>query len=169
MYRGCTQGSSNRDGGQSMDVDIGQQNHSNLRAKKVRTKQGMSFEHQYYCKISFSCTLSVKASVLVSFSSLKLLEPRGWLPPTFISWCRASTNAREIAQPDVSAVHKCIRTRLENARDDEIRSVFDLAIVIMDQCSRVFFDRTLPADQQPLVMDSFANAIGKVVRFQLHS
>jgi hypothetical protein len=41
--------------------------------------------------------------------------------------------------------------------------VYDLAIIILDQCSRVFFDRTQPTDLQPQVMDSFANAIGKVV------
>jgi hypothetical protein len=52
---------------------------------------------------------------------------------------------------------------LSAARDDEVRSVFDLAIIIIDQCSRVFFDRTKSTDLQPQVMDAFANAIGKVV------
>ena len=60
-------------------------------------------------------------------------------------------------------MQKCIRTRLRAARDDEIRSVFDLAIIIIDQCSRVFFDRTKSTDLQPQVMDTFANAIGRVV------
>ena len=60
-------------------------------------------------------------------------------------------------------MQKCIRTRLRAARVDEVRSVYDLAIIILDQCSRVFFDRTQPIDLQPQVMDSFANAIGKVV------
>lgn len=41
--------------------------------------------------------------------------------------------------------------------------MYDLAIIILDQCSRVFFDRTQPTDLQPQVMDSFANAIGRVV------
>jgi hypothetical protein len=41
--------------------------------------------------------------------------------------------------------------------------VFDLAIFIIDQCSRVFFDRTQSVDLQPQMMDNFANAIGKVV------
>ena len=66
-------------------------------------------------------------------------------------------------KPDPSAVQKCIRTRLRSARDDEVRSVFDLAIIIIDQCSRVFFDRTQSVDLQPQMMDNFANAIGKVV------
>ncbi|KAH8679093.1 hypothetical protein BGZ60DRAFT_402512 [Tricladium varicosporioides] len=69
-------------------------------------------------------------------------------------------------KPDPSAVQKCIRTRLRSARIDEVRSVYDLAILIIDQCSRVFFDRTQPSDLQPHVMDSFANAIGRVTNKQ---
>lgn len=49
------------------------------------------------------------------------------------------------------------------ARIDEVRCAYDLAIIILDQVSRVFFDRTQPTDLQPQVIDSFANAIGKVV------
>lgn len=66
-------------------------------------------------------------------------------------------------KPDPSAVHKGLRLRLKVARKDEIRSVYDLALIIIDQCSRVFFDRTKTADRQPRVMDLFANAIGDVV------
>ncbi|KAG9240812.1 hypothetical protein BJ878DRAFT_524053 [Calycina marina] len=65
-------------------------------------------------------------------------------------------------KPDPSAVQKLIRTRIQQARDDEIRSVYDLGVIIIDQCSRVFFDRTESIDMQPQVMDSFGNAIGKV-------
>ena len=70
-------------------------------------------------------------------------------------------------KPDESAVQKCIRTRLREARIDEVRSVYDLALIIIDQCSRVFFDRTQPTDMQPQVMDAFANAIGRVVSFHI--
>ena len=66
-------------------------------------------------------------------------------------------------KPDSSVVQKSIRAGLSAARDDEVRSVFDLAIIIRDRCSRVFFDRTQSTDLQPQVMDAFANAIGKVV------
>ena len=69
-------------------------------------------------------------------------------------------------KPDPSAVHKSLRLRLKVARKDEIRSVYDLALVIIDQCSRVFFDRTKTADRQPQVMDLFANAIGEVTNKQ---
>jgi hypothetical protein len=69
-------------------------------------------------------------------------------------------------KPDPSAVHKSLRLRLKVARKDEIRSVYDLALIIIDQCSRVFFDRTKTADRQPRVMDLFANAIGDVANKQ---
>jgi hypothetical protein len=69
-------------------------------------------------------------------------------------------------KPDPSAVHKSLRLRLNVARKDEIRSVYDLALAIIDQCSRVFFDRTKTADRQPRVMDLFANAIGEVTNKQ---
>lgn len=37
------------------------------------------------------------------------------------------------------------------------------ATLIIDQCSKVFFDRTQPTDDRPEVMDLFAQAIGTVV------
>jgi hypothetical protein len=62
-------------------------------------------------------------------------------------------------KPDPSAVHKSIRTRLRTAREDEVRSVFDLALIIVDQCSRVFFDRSKSIDRAPNLVDIFADAI----------
>jgi hypothetical protein len=64
---------------------------------------------------------------------------------------------------DSSGVHASIRTRLLSARQDEIRSAFDLAIIIVDQCSRVFFDRTRSIGQQPNLGDIFADSIRTVV------
>lgn len=64
---------------------------------------------------------------------------------------------------DPSAVHKSLRVRLKAAREDEIRSVFDLALIIVHQCSRVFFDRTRSIDKQPNLVDIFADAIRGVV------
>jgi hypothetical protein len=54
--------------------------------------------------------------------------------------------------------------RLKVARKNEIRSVYDLALIIIDECAKVFFDRTKTADRKPQVMDLFATAIGNVVR-----
>lgn len=43
---------------------------------------------------------------------------------------------------DPSGVHKCIRSRLKGLRKDHIRTVFDLALIILAECSSTFFDRT---------------------------
>ncbi|KAK2049929.1 hypothetical protein LZ31DRAFT_581266 [Colletotrichum somersetense] len=43
---------------------------------------------------------------------------------------------------DPSGVHNSIRTRIKNARKNQIRSVFDVALIILDECSNTFFDRT---------------------------
>lgn len=43
---------------------------------------------------------------------------------------------------DPTGVHKSIRTRIKNARKNQIRSVFDVALIILDECSNTFFDRT---------------------------
>jgi hypothetical protein len=69
---------------------------------------------------------------------------------------------------DPSAVHQSIRTRLANAPDGEVRSVFDLALIIVDQCSRVFFDRSKPINQAPKLVDIFADAIRGVVSFSIN-
>lgn len=64
---------------------------------------------------------------------------------------------------DASAVHKSIRDRLNGARRNQVRSVFDLALVILEECFNTFFDRTKTADRQPQVIDIFSEAIGNVV------
>ncbi|KAM0813428.1 hypothetical protein AB5N19_13422 [Seiridium cardinale] len=69
-------------------------------------------------------------------------------------------------KPDPSGVHKSLRERLA-PNTEVIKSIHHLgpyvtALIIMDQCSRVFFDRTKPLDQRPEVMDLFASAIGNV-------
>ncbi|TEY39017.1 hypothetical protein BOTCAL_0472g00040 [Botryotinia calthae] len=65
-------------------------------------------------------------------------------------------------KPDSSGVHRCIRDRLESIRPGQINSVYDLALLIINECSMVFFDRTKPIDERPEVLDIFANAIGYV-------
>jgi len=41
--------------------------------------------------------------------------------------------------------------------------VFDLALIIFDECSSILFDRVKTRDRQPQVMDAFSEAIGNVV------
>jgi hypothetical protein len=69
-------------------------------------------------------------------------------------------------ETDASSVHKCIRQRLQNTRQNHIRSVFDLALVIFDECSSTLFDRAKTRDRQPQVMDAFSEAIGNLVSIQ---
>lgn len=65
--------------------------------------------------------------------------------------------------PDPSAVHRGIRDRLGALDSDEIRSVYDLAIVVVDECSKVFFDHSKVLDERPEVVDLFSSAISKIV------
>jgi hypothetical protein len=66
-------------------------------------------------------------------------------------------------KPDPSAVHRGIRDRLAQLDSDEIHSVYDLALVVVDECSKVFFDQTKALDQRPEVVDLFSSAISKIV------
>ena len=70
-------------------------------------------------------------------------------------------------ETDSSSVHKSIRMRLQNTRHNHIRSVFDLALIIIEECSNKFFDRNKTRDRQPQVMDTFSEAIGNVVSGEL--
>ncbi|KAK4175046.1 hypothetical protein QBC36DRAFT_332283 [Triangularia setosa] len=63
---------------------------------------------------------------------------------------------------DLSGVHKSIRMRLKSARKNQVRSVYDLALIILDECCNTFFDRTKTEDSQPQVMDIFSESIGNV-------
>lgn len=52
---------------------------------------------------------------------------------------------------DTSGIHKSIRMRIEEGRIS-IHSVFDLALVIFEECSNTFFDWTRTTDKQPQVI-----------------
>lgn len=73
-----------------------------------------------------------------------------------------------IDRHDTSDVHKSIRMRMAEGRQS-IRSIFDLALVIFEECSNTFFDRTRTWDKQPQVLDEFAEAIGNIVCFLFSS
>ena len=68
-----------------------------------------------------------------------------------------------VNRQDASGIHKAIRNRIKQARNKQIRSVFDLALIIISECTRTFFDRTRTPDRQPRVLDLFSEAIGRVV------
>jgi len=64
---------------------------------------------------------------------------------------------------DPHSVHKRIRMRLKTLLPGEIQTAYDLALVIVDQCSGVIFDRTRVMERQPPVIDMFQDAIGNIV------
>ncbi|KAI1771434.1 hypothetical protein F4818DRAFT_454561 [Hypoxylon cercidicola] len=63
---------------------------------------------------------------------------------------------------DSSGIHKSIRMRLQDS-DPDIRTVFDIALIIIDECSKALFDRTNMIDRQPQVIDIFSKAIGAIM------
>ncbi|KAI8944242.1 hypothetical protein F4801DRAFT_572457 [Xylaria longipes] len=67
---------------------------------------------------------------------------------------------------DYSGVHKSIRTSLENLGSNNIRTVFELALIVLDECTTTFFDRTKSLDRRPQVIDEFSKAIGKIAHQQ---
>lgn len=71
---------------------------------------------------------------------------------------------------DQSGVNKAIRVRLGNVDPKQINSAFDVALIIVDECCRMFFDRSKTRYLQPQVMDIFSEAIGMVVSIEsLHA
>ncbi|KAI0862133.1 hypothetical protein F4860DRAFT_473604 [Xylaria cubensis] len=67
---------------------------------------------------------------------------------------------------DYSGVHKSIRTSLENLGSNQIRTVFELALIVLNECTTTFFDRTKSLDRRPQVLDEFSKAIGKIMHKQ---
>ncbi|KAI1497760.1 hypothetical protein F5X99DRAFT_432688 [Biscogniauxia marginata] len=63
---------------------------------------------------------------------------------------------------DLADVHKTLRQRLRHTRKNEIQSAFDLALLIIDQCSRSFFERARPGELKPNSLDIFADAIRSI-------
>ncbi|KAK4159854.1 hypothetical protein QBC43DRAFT_373536 [Cladorrhinum sp. PSN259] len=70
---------------------------------------------------------------------------------------------------DLSGVHESIRKRLRSAQKNQIQSIYDIALVVLDECTNTFFDRTKTEDSQPEVMDIFSKSIGYVASQQIIS
>lgn len=66
---------------------------------------------------------------------------------------------------DPSGVHQSIRMRVKTRTvpENHVRSVLDLALIILEECFDSFFNRARTADKRPQVMDMFAESIGRVV------
>ena len=70
-----------------------------------------------------------------------------------------------VPRKDPSGVHHSVRKRLKDQTNssNHVRSVFDLALIILDECFDTFFDRQKKPDKRPQVMDIFSESIGDVV------
>ncbi|KAH7304371.1 hypothetical protein BKA65DRAFT_416248 [Rhexocercosporidium sp. MPI-PUGE-AT-0058] len=65
-------------------------------------------------------------------------------------------------RPDPSKRLQELKGASSGISDWEIQSIYDLALIIVDGCFRVFFDRTRQPDQRPEVVDLFTSAIGNL-------
>jgi len=54
---------------------------------------------------------------------------------------------------DHSDVHASIRSKLKHLHEGDVTSIYDLALIVINQCSTVFFDRTKLVDERPEVFD----------------
>ena len=102
--------------------------------------------------------------MIVGLASLPLLNGSDKLDTIITSfprrWSRNNVN-----NPDSSGVHEGLLARLDDLRIGQVQSVYDLALLIMNQCATVFFDLTQPVDERPEVLDIFSNALSHVVSF----
>ncbi|KAI0868161.1 hypothetical protein GGS24DRAFT_513762 [Hypoxylon argillaceum] len=67
---------------------------------------------------------------------------------------------------DYSGVHKSIRNSIDNLDSNQIHTVFELALIVLDECTTTFFNRTKSLDRRPQVVDEFSKAIGKIMHKQ---
>ncbi|KAI0528419.1 hypothetical protein GGR58DRAFT_519073 [Xylaria digitata] len=65
---------------------------------------------------------------------------------------------------DASGIHKSIRSRVEES--GSVHTVFELGLIIIDECSKTFFDRTKTLDRRPQAIDEFSRAIGNIMHKQ---
>ncbi|KAK3312035.1 hypothetical protein B0H66DRAFT_101740 [Apodospora peruviana] len=71
-----------------------------------------------------------------------------------------------VNRKDPSGVHHLVRRHIKNIRQEHIRTVFDLALIVLMEVTNIFFDRAKTTDHQPQVIDIFADAIGEITNKQ---
>ncbi|KAK4211780.1 hypothetical protein QBC37DRAFT_289499, partial [Rhypophila decipiens] len=67
---------------------------------------------------------------------------------------------------DPSGVHELVKRRLRNLPRGQIRTVYDLALIVLSEVTNVFFDRAKTQDNQPQVLDTFERSIGDIIHQQ---
>jgi hypothetical protein len=66
---------------------------------------------------------------------------------------------------DPSSISRRIRSRLKNVREGEIKTAYDIALLVLDECSKTIFEpKRNPHDQKPELIDIFQNAIIRLVK-----
>ncbi|KAI0427452.1 hypothetical protein F5Y09DRAFT_350393 [Xylaria sp. FL1042] len=65
---------------------------------------------------------------------------------------------------DASGIHKSIRSRVEEIKP--VHTIFEIGLVILDECSKTFFDSTRTLDRRPQVINEFSRAIGNIMNKQ---
>ncbi|RWA08278.1 hypothetical protein EKO27_g6831 [Xylaria grammica] len=68
---------------------------------------------------------------------------------------------------DFSGIHESIRSRLENIGTGQIRTVFELALIVLDECTTTLFDCDDPLDERPQVISKLSSAIDQIKRKNL--
>jgi hypothetical protein len=70
-----------------------------------------------------------------------------------------------VGRKDPSGVFESINRRLKDpfSSANHILSVFDLGLIILEECFNTFFDRAATLDKRPQTLDIFAESIGDVV------
>ncbi|RDA89807.1 hypothetical protein CP533_0874 [Ophiocordyceps camponoti-saundersi (nom. inval.)] len=69
-------------------------------------------------------------------------------------------------KPDPSAVHRAIRHHIGTLDENEPTTIYDLALIIIDECSKIFFDRTKAPDLRPEVVTIFGSAISELAEMK---
>ncbi|RDA83237.1 hypothetical protein CP532_5799 [Ophiocordyceps camponoti-leonardi (nom. inval.)] len=69
-------------------------------------------------------------------------------------------------KPDPSAVHRAIRHHIGTLDGSKETTIYDLALIIIDECSKIFFDRTKPLDLRPEVVTIFGSAISELAEMK---
>jgi len=65
---------------------------------------------------------------------------------------------------DDTDVSRRIRIRLRNLHEGEIRTAYDLGLLVVDECSKTMFEPKRNAhDRQPEIMEIFQNTITRIV------
>ena len=76
-----------------------------------------------------------------------------------------------VGRKDPSGVHSSIRAQIadQSSPANHVRSVFDLALIILRQCVDNLWDTTATPDGRPQVLDNISRSIGAVVSCLLSS